>query len=90
MHYVVELEGFQLEKCFIVKELSICSVYKQREFIYLLEVPFDKKILSDKDLKTVEFCEKRLHKIQQYIVSRSKTIVCFHFTIVEDFTTVQG
>lgn len=64
MKYIVEIEGFQLQNKFVVKELVIVDVESNFRRHFFICSPYGKSKLSISDRKVVQYCETNLHKIR--------------------------
>ncbi len=64
MKYIVEIEGFQLQDKFVVKELVILHVLSNWYRHFFINSPHGKAKLSNQELKIVQYCENSLHKIR--------------------------
>jgi len=63
MKYIIEFEGFQLQSKFIFKEVCVVSIDSDETFTYFLKSPFKFDKLSNKEKRTVRYCENHLHNI---------------------------
>ena len=62
--YIVDFQGFEFDRSFVIKELSIVKLYGQNVFHFMAKPPFNKAILSDDEQKCVSWLENHHHKIK--------------------------
>jgi hypothetical protein len=63
MKFVLEIEGFTLEKGFVFKELTLWSLQNNFDRHFFVKPPCPFNWLSEKDKRIVKYCEKFIHKI---------------------------
>jgi hypothetical protein len=63
MKFVLEIEGFTLERGFIFKEITLWSLTNNFESHFFIKPPFPFERLSVKDKRIVQYCENYVHKI---------------------------
>lgn len=78
MKFVVEFEGFQINRQFVFKELVVYNLNSSIINHFFIKPPFPRELLSATDDKVVRYCETFLHKIKWHSGNvRMKDVVQF-------------
>ena len=61
--YVIDVQGYSVEKSFLIKELSIVNLDSENVLHFLVKPPFNRKLLSYDDQRCVSRLQYNYHKI---------------------------